>query len=40
MTDYNEIRPLLFGMDLDYPPLEYIDDNGIPQDWISSLPSC
>jgi 6,7-dimethyl-8-ribityllumazine synthase len=30
MTDYNEIRPLLFGMDLDYPPLEYIDDNGNP----------
>ena len=30
MTDYNEIRPLLFGMDLDYPPLEYIDDKGNP----------
>ena len=28
---YSKERPLLFGIDLDYPPLEYIDETGKPQ---------
>ena len=30
LSDYTETRPLLYGMDMDYPPLEYIDENGHP----------
>lgn len=30
LNDYNEIHPLLFGIDMDYPPLEYIDEEGNP----------
>ena len=28
---YSKERPLLFGIDVDYPPLEYIDETGKPQ---------
>lgn len=28
--NYTNDHPLLFGMDMDYPPLEYIDENGTP----------
>lgn len=31
LKDYTESHPLLLGMDMDYPPLEYIDENGTPQ---------
>ena len=27
---YNKDKPLLFGIDQDYPPLEYVDDDGNP----------
>ncbi len=29
--DYSKFKPLVFGIDLDYAPLEYVDDNGMPQ---------
>lgn len=28
--NYSDDHPLLFGIDIDYPPLEYVDDNGTP----------
>ena len=28
---YSKSNPLTFGLDLDYPPLEYIDKNGVPR---------
>jgi ABC-type amino acid transport substrate-binding protein len=31
LKDYTESHPLLLGMEMDYPPLEYIDENGTPQ---------
>ena len=31
LADYNDIHPLLFGIDIDYPPLEYIDEDGQPK---------
>ena len=31
LNDYNETHPLLFGIDIDYPPLEYIDEEGNPK---------
>jgi signal transduction histidine kinase len=30
LSDYTETRPLLYGMDLDYPPLEFINESGKP----------
>lgn len=29
--DYSKFKPLLFGIDLDYAPLEYVDKHGMPQ---------
>ena len=31
LNSYTETTPLLFGIDRDYPPLEYVDTNGSPQ---------
>ena len=31
LKSYTENTPLLFGIDMDYPPLEYIDTDGSPQ---------
>lgn len=31
LSDYSKDRPLLFGIDMDYPPLEYLDEDGRPQ---------
>ena len=28
---YSKYKPLLFGIDMDYAPMEYIDDKGIPR---------
>ena len=28
---YTKFEPLKIGLDLDYAPLEYVDDNGLPQ---------
>lgn len=28
---YSQESPLIFGIDLDYPPLEYVDENGTPR---------
>lgn len=30
VNDYSKEHPLLFGIDMDYPPMEYIDENGKP----------
>ena len=27
---YTKENPLIFGIDMDYPPLEYLDENGVP----------
>ena len=27
---YNKDNPLIFGIDIDYPPLEYLNENGVP----------
>ena len=29
--DYSKFKPLVFGIDLDYAPLEYVDQDGIPR---------
>ena len=31
LKSYTENTPLLFGIDIDYPPLEYIDTDGSPR---------
>ena len=31
LSDYSKDHPLLFGIDMDYPPLEYLDEDGQPQ---------
>lgn len=31
VSDYSKEHPLLFGIDMNYPPLEYIDEKGLPQ---------
>ena len=31
LSDYSKDHPLLFGIDMDYPPLEYLDEEGQPQ---------
>ena len=28
---YSKKNPLLFGIDMDYPPMEYVDEKGIPR---------
>ena len=28
---YTNNNPLIFGIDIDYPPLQYLDENGVPQ---------
>lgn len=30
VNDYSKEHPLLFGIDMDYPPMEFIDENGKP----------
>lgn len=29
--NYDEEHPLLFGIDMDYPPMEYLDNEGVPK---------
>lgn len=31
LSDYSKEHPLLFGIDMDYPPMEYVDEDGQPQ---------
>ena len=31
VSDYSKEHPLLFGIDMDYPPMEFIDEEGQPQ---------
>jgi len=30
VSDYSKEHPLLFGIDMDYPPMEYVDEEGTP----------
>lgn len=34
---YTKDNPLIFGIDIDYPPLEYIDESGVPKGYDVSF---